>query len=94
MYDKAEYEQMKLNHQCYECGTKDARTMAGHVLCQYCADRKIRTQEYRNKARKHKQICITCGKQDADTLRGHVRCAVCAEKNRKYFKRWKARCGT
>ena len=91
MYDKAEYEQMKLNHECYECGKKDARTLSGKILCQSCADRKIRTQAYRNRIRKHQHKCISCGKQDANTLAGHIRCSVCAEKNRINFQRWKER---
>lgn len=91
MYKNKRYEVRKQLKQCFECGTVDARTESGKILCQACAERKARTQIYRNDVRKKKHLCVSCGKQDAWTLAGHVRCASCAAKNRMYCKRWNSR---
>lgn len=85
---KIRYEYRKANHLCCQCGSRDARTLAGKTMCAACVESYNAARAYRRGKRFLKGQCTECGRTDERTRSGLRLCAKCADGRLKSYYAW------
>ena len=80
VYDKERYLLFKRLHVCVDCQKKDALTMAGHICCTECAEKRSKQKAHRygtNPA--YRQKLLENKKQKEQYRREHHLCTQCGK---------------